>query len=253
MGLKNIARLSLSLAKAEFKLRNEGSYLGILWYLLNPLLLFGLLFLIFSDRVGQGIPNYPLYLMMGLIMFNLFQKITSEATQTIISVGNRGIIRSINFPKESLALSIVLKFLYSHIFEIVLFGIFMILFGTNLLGLLFYLPILLLFLIFCFGSCLILSALTVYFIDLDNIWKFGSMLIWLGTPIFYAVGGQTRLFYVNLFNPVYYFITISRELVIYNEIPELWLILGAVFYALFFLLIGLLIFNRLKIKFAEMI
>ncbi|MCH7640633.1 ABC transporter permease [Patescibacteria group bacterium] len=106
--MKNLAytiRLSLALAKANFKLRNEGTYLGILWYLLNPLLLFALLFLIFFDRLGQNIEQYPLYLLLGIIMFNFFQQATTEATKIIDQ--NRHLIKSINFPKESLIASII--------------------------------------------------------------------------------------------------------------------------------------------------
>lgn len=249
MGFKHTIELSLELAKAEFKLRNEGSYLGIFWYLLNPLLMFGLLFLIFFDRLGQNIPDYPLYLLLGLIIFNFFQQTTVESTNIIRD--NRGIIKSINFPKESLIGSIILKFLFSHIFEIILFIIFLILFKAPVYLILFYPLILLLLCIFILGTCLILSSIAVYFVDLENIWAFVVRLIWLGTPIFYAIEGQTKLFYINLFNPMYYFITIARDLIIYTKIPELWMITITIFFSFVFLLIGLLIFNKLKIKFAE--
>ena len=251
MRFKQTLNLSLELAKAEFKLRNEGSYLGIFWYLLNPLLLFGLLFLIFFDRLGQNIPDYPVYLLLGLIIFNFFQQTTIESTKTIQS--HKGVIKSINFPKESLIGSIVLKFLFSHIFEIILLIIFLIIFKIPIQGIIFY-PLILFFLsIFIFGACLILSSIAVYFVDLENIWAFVIRLIWLGTPIFYAIGGQTKLFYVNLFNPLYYFITITRDLIIYSKIPELKIVITAIFFSFLFLLVGLLIFNKLKIKFSEMV
>ncbi|MBD3260723.1 MAG: ABC transporter permease, partial [Candidatus Altiarchaeales archaeon] len=73
---KRLWGLSLSIAEAEFKLRNEGSYLGILWYLLEPLLMFILLLFVFSKSLGQDIPHYPLYLLVGIIVFNFFQKVT---------------------------------------------------------------------------------------------------------------------------------------------------------------------------------
>jgi lipopolysaccharide transport system permease protein len=249
---RNFWQLSLQLAKAGFKLRNEGSYLGIFWYLLNPLLLFLLLLFVFSDRLGSSISQYPLYLLLGIIIFNFFQRATTESTKTIIR-DYRGIIKSINFPRESLIAGNVLKTLFSHLFEIILFIIFILIFKGSLTGLIFYPIIIFFFCIFIFGACLIISSLTVYFMDLENIWFFVSRLIWLGTPIFYAIGGQTKLFYVNLLNPLYYFITIAREIVIYAKIPELWMIMGIGCYSLLFLLAGLLIFNKLKIKFAEMI
>lgn len=248
--IKSILGLSLSLAKVEFKERNEGSYLGIFWYLLNPLLLFLLLLLVFLDRVGTDIPSYPLYLLLGIIIFNLFQRATIDSMKAIRE--SRVLIKSINFPRESLVSAIVLKGLFSHIFEIILFIVFALFFKASIIGIIFYPLILLFFCIFVFGISLLLSSLVVYFIDLDNIWIFVSRLIWLGTPIFYAIAGQTRLFYANLFNPTYYFITIARDLIIYTKMPEIWMVIGAIVYSILSLVVGLLVFNKLKTKFAEM-
>ena len=243
--------LSFALAKAEFKLRNEGSYLGIFWYLLAPLLTFVLLLGIFSTRLGRNIPNYPIYLLLGIILFNFFQYVTTESTQAIRL--HKGVIKSIKFNLEAIVGSTTLKALFSHFFEIIVFAIFMLIFGVSLKGLLFYPLILFIFCIFLFGISLILTSLTVYFTDLENIWIFTSRLLWFATPIFYAIGGQDRLFILNLLNPLYYFITVSREIIIYNNIPEIWLIGGMLAFSLASLLFGILIFNKLKTKFAELI
>ena len=249
--IKSIAGLSLSLAKVRFKLRNEGTWLGVLWYLLAPLLTFILLLGIFTDRLGQNIPNYPLYLLLGIIMFNYFSKISSESVKILRS--NSGIIKSLNFPRESLIGSVVLQALFSHIFIIIILLLFLLFFNIPIKMIIFYPLVLFIFSIFAFGFALILSSLAVYFFDLDNIWTFASTLIWFATPIFYAVEGQTRLGILNFFNPLYYYITIARDIIIYMKIPELIILLGGIFYSLIFLLIGLLIFNKLKPKFAELI
>ena len=249
--IKSIFGLSLSIAKAGFKLRNEGTWLGVFWYLLGPVLTFLLMLGIFHNRLGQNIPSYPLYLLLGVILFNYFQKISSESTKIIR--GSTGIIKSINFPRESLIGSVVLKTIFSHIFEIVILIIFLVFFGIPIKTMVFY-PIILFFLsIFSFGAALILASLGTYFFDLDNIWEFVVRLIWFATPIFYATGGQTRLFIFNLFNPMYYFITVARDIIIYARIPEMWMILGVIGYSLLFLAAGLFIFNKLKVKFAELI
>lgn len=249
--IKRITGLSLQIAKAEFKLRNEGSYLGILWYLLNPILMFGLLFLVFNDRMGGGISDYPLYLLVGIIMFNFFQSTTGEATKSIIEV-HRGVIRSINFPKESLILALVIKNLFSHFFEVLLLLLLIILLKGSILGIIFYPFILVFFCLFVFGVSAVLSSLTVYFVDMQNIWTFVVRLIWLATPIFYAIDGQTKLFYLNLLNPMYYFITLARDIIIHLNIDGnvVW---GAFLYSLLFFLAGIIIFGRLKSNFAEKI
>jgi len=248
---KNVFGLALQLAKAEFKLRNEGSYLGIFWYLLNPILTFGLLYLVFSDRLGMGIENYVLYLLLGIIMFNFFQSTTAEACGVIKN--NNNILKSINFPRESLILGIALKNLFSHFFEILLFFIIASFLKVSIIGIVFYLLILPIFFIFIFGLSLSLGSLSVYFFDLDNIWSFGSRMLWLATPIFYAIGGQTKLFYANLANPLYYFITAARETVIYSNMPDAHTIAGTVIFSLFFLFSGFMIFGFLKSKFVELI
>ena len=242
-------KLSFSLAKFKFKLRNEGSYLGIIWYLLNPLFLFTLLFFIFNDRIGTGIEKYPLYLLIGIIMFNFFQSATIESSLSILN--NRGLIKSIKFPHESLVLSNILRNLFSHLFEIIIFIIFLVIFKINLIWLLIYPLIIIFFCLFIYGISLSLSAFTVYIIDLNNIWDFVTKLLWFATPIFYSIGGQTKLFILNLFNPLYYFISLARETIIYNRLPEFWVIFGAVMYSLVSFIIGFIIFNTFKKKFAE--
>lgn len=210
--IRSILGLGFVLAKAEFKLRNEGSYLGIFWYLLNPLLMFGLLFLVFSDRLGGNIPMYPLYLLTGIIMFNFFQSSTIESVGVILG-DHRWIIKSINFPRESLVVSIVLKNLFSHFFEMVFLIVLLLFLKVSIVGMLYYFILLVFFLFFIFGISLILSSLTVYLVDIESIWIFASKLLWLGTPIFYSIAGQKNLFYINLLNPMYYFITVARSFV----------------------------------------
>ncbi|MSU60681.1 MAG: hypothetical protein EXS52_02065 [Candidatus Staskawiczbacteria bacterium] len=250
--LGDILGLSFALARAEFKLRNEGSYLGVFWYLLNPLLVIGLLFFVFSDRLGNDIPYYLMYLFLGVTMFNFFQSVTLESAKAIIE-DHRGLVKSINFPRESLIISVILKNFFAHIFEIVLFALLLLFLKSSVLSIVYYLAVLPFFLLFVFGVSLLLSVITVYFVDVKNIWAFASRLLWLGTPIFYAIGGQTKLFYLNLFNPMYYFITFSREAVIYSRFPDTMVWAGMIFYAVVFFSVGLLIFSMLKVKIAEKI
>jgi len=249
--IKSIFGLSLALAQAGFKLKNEGTWLGVFWYLLSPLLTFLLLLLIFTDRLGGDIPLYPLYLLLGIILFNYFQKISSESVKILRD--HERIIKAIHFPKEALIGSVVLKILFSHIFEVFILIVFLLFFGIPIKTMIFY-PLILVFLsIFAFGASLILSSLEVFFLDLDQIWGFVSKLVWFGTPIFYAIEGQTKLFTANLFNPMFYIITVARDIIVYARMPETWMILGMVGYSFLSLFIGLFIFNKLKTKFAELL
>ncbi len=248
--IESFFELSFSIAKAEFKMRNEGSYLGVFWYLLNPLFMFALLFFVFSRKLGYHIKDYPAYLFLGIILFNIFQRTTIDSSNIIIR--NSSLLKSIKFSKEALVFANILKNLFSHLFELGLFIILLLVLKIPLLGLIPYALVLFVFSIFIYGTSLILSALTPYIVDLENVWLFLSRIIWLATPIFYSIEG-TRIAYINFFNPIYYFITIARDIMVYTKIPEPWLIFGSLFWALLSLVIGLLIFNKLKVKFAELI
>lgn len=250
---KSILGLGLQLAKARFKLKNEGSFLGIFWYLLEPFLLFviilGIKIAIF--REGNVELNYPLYLLLGLIMFNFFSK-TTGASSTIIT-GSANYIKSIKINQESLVISRVLEGVYSHVFEIILFFIFMIYYQVSLIWILAYFPVFIFYILFVLGFCFILATVGVFVHDLGNVWKVVTSLLFFITPLFYFVEKGTLIYKINLINPVYYVITIVRDLIIYNRIPEYWFILVFIIVSLLFVTAGIFIFKRFKNKFAELI
>lgn len=250
MNIKRYLRLNFILAFVDFKLKNEGSYLGLFWYLLNPLLMFIAILAIFSDRLGSGIPNYPIYLIVGIIMFNFFRQTTIDSTKCLTD--NNKLLKNINLSHKLLVSSTILKNIFSHIIEIILVMFLLYIFGVPLLGILFYPLILIFFCVFIYGVSLTFAAITVYFLDLEKIWLFLSFLLWIVTPIFYDIGGQTKLLIFNLFNPLYYFITITRDIVVYTKVPEPWMVLMMIFYSFLALMIGDILFNLLKDKFNEL-
>ncbi len=247
--VKRFFGLSLAIARAEFKLRNEGSYLGILWYLLNPLLSFFILLLIFQGSLGKEIPQYALYLFLGLIMFNLFQDITNEATRVIRNYG--GIIKSISFPKSALVGSLLFKKSFAHLFEVLLFGALLYSLNGSVVGLLFYPFVFILIITFTFGASLVMGGLVAYIIDIANVWEFASKLLWLATPLFYGATNEGVFKIINLVNPVYYYLTLGRELVIYQRIPPANIFIGSIGFAVFAVVIGIYVFKKLETKFAE--
>ena len=115
--IKSILGVSASLAKAGFKLRNEGSFIGIFWYLLEPLLMFMILINL-QGVMNTRIEMYPIYLFLGLIMFNFFANSTSQAITMLSSKAK--FIKSMRIPHESLVISGMLQTTFSHIFEIIL-------------------------------------------------------------------------------------------------------------------------------------
>lgn len=249
--LKTFWGLTFDIGKAGFRVRNEGSFLGVLWYLLNPLLFFALLYLLFSHNVGAGVAYYPLYLFLGLIMFNFFQNVAGEASSIIRS--NRSILKSLNLPRAAFFAGNVLKFLYSHIFDFIAFMLFAAFLKANLIGIMLYPLILAFFVLFIFGASLIIGSISVYVIDFGNVWNFLSTLLWFVTPLFYTLEGHPLLAQLSYLNPLYYFITAARDIIIYHQTPSSLILAGIIAWSAAALALGLIIFNELKDKFTEVI
>jgi ABC-type polysaccharide/polyol phosphate export permease len=250
--LKSTLGLAWQLAKANFKLRNEGSYLGILWYLLYPLALFFILSIIKGALYKSSTINfYPAYLMLGLIIFNFFSGAIGNSI-TIMG-NNKNFIKSGNLNKFSLVLSVVLLSIFSHLFELVILGTLFIILGLPLWSLALYIPIFLLLCLFIIGISFIFSILGSYISDLKNIWTILSGILLFITPIAFVVEKNTALHWVNQLNPLYYFITFARESIIYLKIPELSIIIGSLALSLVTLGLGFIILKRYQNKLAEVL
>lgn len=245
---RSVLGLSFQLAKTNFKLRNEGSYLGIFWYLLAPLLLFLIIIFISSSFIIKDV-NYPIYLLIGLIIFNFFSHSAIQSANSIVF--NTNIIKSMRISQESLVISTVFQTIFSHFFDIILLIIVLIFYQFSLIGLFFYIPIFMVFVFFVLGAAFILATLGVFISDLNNVLGVFITLLWFTTPIFYFID-KGFLYKVNLFNPLFYFITITRD-VFYQRMPDLWMILGIILFSFFVFVFGVLVFEKFKNKFAEVL
>src|SRR4051812_3450942 len=105
---RRLAQLSLALALTDWKLRFFGSVLGYVWSLLRPLLLFGILYVVFSVvvQVNAGIANYPLLLLVGIVMFFTFGEMTGAAVTSMVD--RETLVRKVSFPRMAIPLSVAL-------------------------------------------------------------------------------------------------------------------------------------------------
>ncbi|MCF7865588.1 MAG: ABC transporter permease [Candidatus Pacebacteria bacterium] len=248
--MRSVLRLSFSLAKTNFKLRNEGSYLGILWYILSPLLLFLILLFVKQEAFSvKNIPYYPIYLLSGLLLFNLFTQIIGSSIVAISS--NAGFIKSIKIPMEALVVSKAIQFLFSHVFEIFLLGLCMFYIGLPLVGLLLYVPVLILFILFLLGLSFIVSTIGVYISDLNNVWTVFSQLLFFVTPIFYVPQMGNLIYQVNEYNPLYFYMRLAREVLIGGQGVSFNNFIFAGLSSFVVLFAGIFIFAKNKYRFAE--
>ena len=217
--LRKDITLLYQLTKANIKLQNENSILGILWYILGPLFLFSILLFVFRSRLGGDVEHYPLYLLLGIITWNFF--ITGSSRCMMVFSSNAALIKSLPIKLEILLLSAVLYTFFTHILELILFVAFMYWYAVEPMYIPLFFIVLILGFLFTLGVGFFLSSLYVLFRDIQQIWSVITRAWWFATPIFYVPTPNGPGVFFSQFNPIYYMIHLSRQLLIYHEIPSL--------------------------------
>jgi ABC-2 type transport system permease protein len=186
--LRRLWRLSWTLAVTDFKLKFFGSVLGYLWQLMRPLLLFGVLYLVFSQilAIGAELPRYPLALLLGVVIFQFFSEGTSGAVRAVLS--REGLIRRVDFPRLAIPLATVLTALMNLGLNLIPVLIFMLIAGDPVSVGWLQIPVVLAFIAaFVFGLAMLLSALFIRFRDVEPIWDVILQALFYATPILYSV------------------------------------------------------------------
>jgi ABC-2 type transport system permease protein len=187
----------------EFRKTFYGTFLGYVWSLIRPLLLFGVLLVVFTKiiRLGSDVPHYPVMLLFNLVLFGLFQEASGGAVGSVLA--QEGIVRKTQFPRLVIPLSSVLVFLLASNVE------------PMWTWLLFPVILALLLGITC-GVSLLLSALNVRFRDVAIIWTVLATVLMYGTPLIYPLDiiGPSFLREVLLLNPLTLIFEQAREWII---------------------------------------
>ena len=236
---------------ANIKLQTENSVLGLIWYLLGPFLLYGIMLFVFSHRLGSDIPNYSLYLLMGIITWNVFSTGTGRSIALI--TGNAALIKSVPVRIELFIVATVLHVFITHSLEILIFlGVVL---WFDIIPVLFpvYLLVVCIGFLFTLGVSLFLSSIYVIFRDVQQIWSVLTRAWWFATPIFYAATSTGIGMKLNLYNPMYYYIHLSRELIIYQRIPDARIFIIFLSFAVAALVIGYGVFYLIRPRFASLL
>lgn len=237
------------LVKRDFKKKYKGTILGMMWSVLSPLLMLIVMKLVFTHFFGQTIPHYTIYLFCGNIIFSFFSDSTTQGMSSLR--GNASIFTKVNVPKYLFLLSKNVQCCINFGLTLCLFFVFCIIdkitFTWKLITLIY--PIFLLIL-FNIGVGLILSALFVFFRDIQYLWTIFTQLLMYMSAIFYSIDRYSETVQ-NLFlcNPVYLFITYFRKVVIDATIPPLWFHGIMILDTILVLGIGALIYKKYNHKF----
>ena len=237
--------------KKEIRGKYKGSFLGVLWSFLNPLLMVLVYALVFSVILKQDIPNYVIFLIVGVIPWNFFTTVIMQGTHRIWI--NGGIIKKVYFPREILPVSVVLAGLVNFLISCVIIFIFVLFSGMGFSIHLIWLPLIaILQTLFSLGLLFILSAVDVYVRDVEYLMNFLISLLFYATPIVYTVDlFPESVRWILYLNPMTHFIDAYRSIFYYQTAPSLMSILYISLFAVFFLVFGYMIFRKLEKGFAE--
>ena len=238
-------------AISDLKVRYRNSVLGILWSVIEPLLLLGVLFVVFSTIFKFEIENFPIYLLLGLITWNFFKNGTSIA---LGSITNRSaFISQIYFPRAIPGLSAGITAAIMLITELVILAIFMVVLNFSpSLTILYLIPIFLLELILILGISLPLSVLNAKFNDTSFIWGVILQAGFFLTPIVYQFDMLPETVRNILqFSPMVQIVTMAHHVTLYGTLPSLNSILYAIFSVSIIVGVGYLIFRKLQARIVE--
>lgn len=238
-----------SLVSKDFKLKYRRSVLGVLWSVLNPLLMMVVLTVVFSTVFRFSIENFPLYLILGQTLFTFMSDATSSAMSSIIS--SASLIKKIRinkmlFPLEKVCFAL-LNFAISLIAVVAVMLFFRIPPTVNLL----LLPVLLVMVfMFSLGLGLLLAALSVFFRDVMHLWSVVLTAWTYATPLFYPVDilPEWAVPIMNA-NPMYYYVSYFREIALYGATPSLEQTLVCLAFAAGALVLGYAVFRKQEKKF----
>ncbi|GHU07651.1 transport permease protein [Alphaproteobacteria bacterium] len=215
------------LVKTDFKLRYEGSALGMLWSALRPLMMFGVMYVVFVHflKFGADVPFFAPALLLGIVLWQFFAETTSQGMQSIYN--NGGILRKIKLPKYVLVVSASVSALINLGINMVVVMIFALINGVTLgPSALLVIPLIIELYVFALAVSLILSGWYVKFRDIGHIWDVVLQAAYFATPIFWPLSmvmtASPLAAKALLMNPMAQMIQDARHALIYDGTDTVW-------------------------------
>ena len=257
------------LVKTDFKLRYQGSMLGMVWSVLKPLMLFAVMYVVFVRflRFGAGIPHFAVSLLLAQTLWSFFQESTSQGMRAIVDRGD--LLRKINFPRYIVVISSTVSAFINLLISLVVVLIFMIINGVEfrLTILLFPLIVIELY-IFALAVAFLLSTLYVKFRDIGHIWDVVMQIWFYVTPIIYPLSqiismsgfGLVVAKLMLIVNPMAQIIQDARYVLVTTQTETIWNTVGAgtpllkimpIVLTLVLFAIGVVVFRKHSRTFAE--
>jgi ABC-2 type transport system permease protein len=212
--------LMREVAISQTKIRDQHTALGFLWSFFHPLLLLGLLYLVFHGRLGTSIPDYALFTLLGIIHYTHFSKSTAGGMRALVRM--RGMATNAIFPKEILVLSSVVSDAPEFAISLAVGTGIALLTGSPVSAALLALPlVMLLQLTLVVWIALVLAVVHAFVRDIDHIYEVALRILFFATPIFYDLDflgplGQRLM----MLNPLAHVIGFTRTIVLAGRLPD---------------------------------
>jgi len=260
--------LTFTLARTEFKLRFYGSVFGYVWTLARPLLLFGVLYVFFTEVANvnsskaPGEQFYGAQLLASIVLFTFFAEATAGAVRSVVDREN--LVRKIHFPRLVLPVSVVLLALFNLGLNLIVVMGFALASGVEPTLSWLELPLIVgMLVVFIAGVAMLLSALFVHFRDIQPIWEVISQILFYASPVIISIQTvmaklSSGLLHVYMLNPLAVIFQQFRHAIITPATPSAGQVLGSwsallaplgIVIAIF--VVGFAVFNRAAAKIAE--
>jgi len=242
-----------NLVSRAIKQRYKRSVLGFAWTMLNPLMTMLILTVVFSAVFGAVVPNYPLFVIVGLLAWNLFSLGSTQGLASVVDSG--ALIRKVAVPKEMFPLAAVGANLVNFLFSLIPLLFVMLVMRVSITWAVLWVPVgVFLIGLFTLGVALALTTLNVFFRDVRYFYD-AALLAWFyGTPIFYPIEVLSpRARAVLQWNPLYVLVDVFRTPIYAGTAPAPAIVITAAIEAIGMAVVGWLIFRRYQARFVDYI
>jgi ABC-2 type transport system permease protein len=215
-GWRRAVDLLYLIALTDFRRTYFGTVLGYAWSLARPLMLFGVLLVVFTQvfRLGSEVPHYPVLLLFNIVLFGFFQEATGVAVTSVVA--QESVVRKTQFPRLIIPLSVVLTSLFNLGLNLVAVLIFLLAFGVAPMWSWLAFPVLLgLLVVLTTAVAMILSSLYPRFRDMALIWTVASTVLFYASPVLYPVDKVPEtLRHIVMLNPLAELLELTRRWII---------------------------------------
>lgn len=244
-------QLLKSNVRKEVRGKYKGSFLGVLWSFVNPLLMTLIYAIVFPFILKNSQEHYVTYLVIGILPWNFFTTVIAQGTTTILC--NAGIIKKVYFPREILPISVATSGLINFIISFPIILIFLLVSRIGFSYYILFVPLIILTeYIFLLGIIFITSAIEVYIRDAEYIINFFINMLFYATPVLYSADlFPKKMSWIFKFNPMATIIESFRDVLFYKSMPPVKMLLIVLFMCIILLFVGIKIFQKLERGFAE--